>query len=50
MAQEITQSLFGLDAPMREPQRAAGLEGVLQRLEASASAGITRGFGQKTAV
>lgn len=50
MAQEITQSLFGLDAPMREPQRAAGLEGVLQRLEASASAGIRRGFGQKTAV
>jgi len=50
MAQEITQSLFGLDAPMREPQRAAGLEGVLQRLETSASAGIRRGFGQKTAV
>ena len=50
MAQEITQSLFGLDTPMREPQRAAGLEGVLQRLETSASAGIRRGFGQKTAV
>ena len=50
MAQEITQSLFGLDAPMREPQRAAGLEGVLQRLETGASAGIRRGFGQKTAV
>jgi len=50
MAQEITQGLFGLDAPMREPQRAAGLEGVLQRLETGASAGIRRGFGQKTAV
>ena len=50
MAQEITQSLFGLDAPMREPQRTAGLEGVLQRLETGASAGIRRGFGQKTAV
>ena len=50
MAQEITRSLFGLDAPMREPQRTAGLEGVLQRLETGASAGIRRGFGQKTAV
>tara|TARA_Y100001937_G_scaffold88326_1_gene119444 strand:+ start:416 stop:1672 length:1257 start_codon:yes stop_codon:yes gene_type:complete len=50
MAQEITQSLFGLDAPMKEPQRTAGLEGVLQRLETGASAGIRRGFGQKTAV
>lgn len=50
MAQEIMKGLFGLDAPIQEPQRAAGLEGVLQRLETGASAGIRRGFGQKTAL
>lgn len=50
MAQEIMKGLFGLDTPIQEPQRASGLEGVLQRLETGASAGIRRGFGQKTAL
>lgn len=48
MAQEITQSLFGLDRPIQQQTQQPGVEGILQGIRGSISGGLRRISGERT--